>query len=286
MKDIIDGPMYENEMMTPERAVYLLSTSVNNRKISLKTIVKYKEMMERGEWMLNGEPIAISKDGRLLNGQHRLSAIIQHGKAVPMTVAKNVDKDAFRTIDNGKKRSLGNSFSITGQKNNNLLAATVALYYRYLENEFKTSLTTEMNLSFSQASTLVEKNPDIENSVQFAVDYRKECKGLISQSIVAALHYIFGRKNKEQADEFFKSVLTGEDLTKEDPILTLRAKLIDLNKVFRPRKIRNNFVALLIKTWNYKYGYTNRKRILYSLGDDMPDILPIHDSGIDLSQDE
>ena len=48
---------------------------------------------------VNGEPIQIAEDGTLLNGQHRLNAVIESGATVPMLVVRGLPK---RRDDDGR----------------------------------------------------------------------------------------------------------------------------------------------------------------------------------------
>lgn len=67
----------EVETITPELAADLLSRNMKNRPVSQQRVRKYMAAMVAGKWLLNGEAIKISIDGRLIDGQHRLKAIIQ-----------------------------------------------------------------------------------------------------------------------------------------------------------------------------------------------------------------
>ena len=70
-------------LITPKIAAELLKLNVNNYRTKDKhTVDKYAKDMLCGLWEANGEPIVISNDGILRNGQHRLAAIIKSGKPV------------------------------------------------------------------------------------------------------------------------------------------------------------------------------------------------------------
>ncbi|MEH7879332.1 hypothetical protein V7799_17715 [Rhizobium laguerreae] len=61
-------------MVTPEMAENILAARGPNRNVSASVINKYARDMLAGRWQLNGQTIKISKDGQLLDGQHRLEA--------------------------------------------------------------------------------------------------------------------------------------------------------------------------------------------------------------------
>ena len=57
--------------------------------------------------MITHQAIAFSESGRLLDGQHRLHAIVLANKPVTMLVAKNLNENTFSAIDCGVKRTIG-----------------------------------------------------------------------------------------------------------------------------------------------------------------------------------
>jgi hypothetical protein len=61
--------------------------------------------MRDGDWVLTPEPIVIADTGRLLNGQHRLHALVQAKVSLRMLVITNVSEDVFTALDRGKSRS-------------------------------------------------------------------------------------------------------------------------------------------------------------------------------------
>ena len=78
-------------MVSPEFARDVLERSFasgfTNRPLSKKTVKKYAEAMKKGGWVLNNDAICIDDSGALINGQHRLEAVIVSGCTVPMFLA-------------------------------------------------------------------------------------------------------------------------------------------------------------------------------------------------------
>lgn len=92
--------------ITPEIAQDLIDNmSPNQRKLNLKTVRKYETIMREGYWKsytLDG--IAIGSDGLVLNGQHRLHAVILSGIPWDANVEFNVDPILFQFMDQARKR--------------------------------------------------------------------------------------------------------------------------------------------------------------------------------------
>ena len=73
--------------VTPEMATEWLKGNTKNRPINEEKVAEYAEKMRLGEWReRHSVPIILQSDGRLINGQHRLYAIIRAGVAVRLRV--------------------------------------------------------------------------------------------------------------------------------------------------------------------------------------------------------
>jgi len=100
------------ETIFPTTALALLRTNDGNRKLRKNVVARYAATMTQGNWLLTPEPIVIADTGRLLNGQHRLSAIVQANIGVKMFVVRNVSEKAFPAIDRGVSRNFSDANSV------------------------------------------------------------------------------------------------------------------------------------------------------------------------------
>lgn len=106
------------ERISPAQAKRWLKDNVsNNRAVNLNYVASYAKSMKNGTWdHSNGESIAFNQTGKLVNGQHRLHAIILANKSVWMMIMMGVSKDAILTLDDGNARTLKDAFIIEGVK--------------------------------------------------------------------------------------------------------------------------------------------------------------------------
>ena len=74
--------------ITPDLAAEFLKRNTSNRAIKKSKIKKYADDLRRGNWKLTHQGVAISPSGRLLDGQHRLSAIVQSGIAAQTATSR------------------------------------------------------------------------------------------------------------------------------------------------------------------------------------------------------
>lgn len=66
----------QEEIITPETAKSWLLKNVHNRPLRDGLVTTYATDMANEQWQSNGESIKFSSEGELLDGQHRLAAVI------------------------------------------------------------------------------------------------------------------------------------------------------------------------------------------------------------------
>jgi len=103
---------YQTVNMTPAVAAEILKGNDGNRSVKKNHVDFLADSMAQGEWKLSHQGVAISPTGRLLDGQHRLLAVVKSGVTVPMMVAYNVQEANFAYMDSGITRSNADSLNI------------------------------------------------------------------------------------------------------------------------------------------------------------------------------
>jgi len=113
------------QTITPQVAEDILSLNENVRKVSRTTVIRYAHLMSTGRWdYANGETIKFNGDGSLIDGQHRLKAIIESGVEGPFLLVYNChsssERDVSTTIDAGRMRTPAQIFAGRGLKHSRL----------------------------------------------------------------------------------------------------------------------------------------------------------------------
>lgn len=254
-------PKYEQyshviEDIDRAKASKYLEKNLNNRHINARTVDRYSKQMKAGEWQVNGEPIMFSAKGNLLNGQHRLSAIVASNKIVAIPVFRGVAEDAIKTIDTGRPRSLADHLKIHGYSADSglgltVIAATIRIVFDFNADGLFTQ--RRVKITPTEAIKYLEEHPAIFDSAKFVVDHRS--KSPVPISIIVALHYLLRKIDCVEADEFIEKFFTGEDQAKGSPILALRAKLDFSAKERRQgNSNRREDAGLIIKAWKAFVG--------------------------------
>jgi hypothetical protein len=214
----------------------------------------------------------MDRRGKLIDGQHRLHAIVQLKKPIKLAVVKGVETEAYKTIDIGKKRYIADLLARLGEVDCNVLGSVLRLYCCYARKTLPHVNHGSTYISPTEGQALLEKNPGMRESVHFAGTYRREIQALFTPSIAATFHYIFGLKGKGKRDEYFDALLIGANLGKNNPILQLRKILLDM-RVRYSAGDKPMIIALMIKAWNNRYdAKAEKEELVYKKGDDLPTI--------------
>ena len=99
------GVKAELTTITPEQAEDLLLRNDHNRSIETARVLQYAQDLRRGEWQINGEAIKVADTGRLLDGQHRLMAILEADTPMTTLLITGMPETTQETMDQGRPRS-------------------------------------------------------------------------------------------------------------------------------------------------------------------------------------
>jgi hypothetical protein len=122
---------YEEVQITPQLSKDWLERNSTNRHLYLSTVYKYARDMAAGRWLFTAAPIAFDADGNLVDGQHRLAAIIEAQVMLRMLVVSGLSPRARGYIDLGKPRGAGDELQMAGFPHAMLLAAVARIVCRY-----------------------------------------------------------------------------------------------------------------------------------------------------------
>lgn len=217
-------PGHEWMMVDARRARELLSaTTFKNRGVTASRVRQYAQSMRDGRWRVTGEPLMMSPEG-LINGQHRLLAIIESGMCFPMLVVTHGDSDVYKVIDTGGVRDAGDLLSFhTGR-----YRATAAVVRATMLTEARTiSLKGSGSARFSLTNEAIEARYLLDRA---AFDAAVGAAYLVVNSTGGSItapglaHFTF--RDYPWIEDFFAGVRTGAGLALGDPALTLRNRLM------------------------------------------------------------
>lgn len=102
------------ELVTPELAALYLANQERNRTVTQAYVKRIADDILNGRWQEEGDPLKFSEQGKLIDGQHRLNAVIEADKPQKFVVVRGYKKDSMAVLDIGKARSAAHVGQITG----------------------------------------------------------------------------------------------------------------------------------------------------------------------------
>lgn len=93
------------ETITPDKARFYLQFNTNNRPLRASHIKALAFDMMNGDWQVTHQGIAFDTTGRLIDGQHRLYAIIESGISIQIPITRGCSSSSFSILDRGANRS-------------------------------------------------------------------------------------------------------------------------------------------------------------------------------------
>lgn len=254
------GPLLSAEviLVTPEMAERWLNNNPDNRREHAPTVARIRKSILSGEWRLNGETIKIQVNGSILDGQHRLRAILESGIAVQSLVVTGLPRECFDTIDQGKSRSIADCLSV----DNVAHYTTVASALRWILKIRRKAVYARNDITTSEAITFFADHPLVMRSVNYVMEY--QVSSLLANGAAASLHYEMQSRDVVLADDMFKRLGLGCDLEVLQPTHTLREKLLRAARMKAERVFTHEKMAWAIKAWNLERQGMQSKTIRWS----------------------
>ncbi|MGX7681229.1 hypothetical protein ACSMXN_20275 [Jatrophihabitans sp. DSM 45814] len=241
------------QSISPKRAAELLDANTANRPVSKPVVRGFAEAMRRGDWLVTHQGIAFDTDGVLVDGQHRLAAIIEAGVPVELTVFTEVDAGTFDVLDTGKRRNAADVLAIEGEKNSTMLAAmvrTVWLYENRPDLGWSGGPTAVTNHQIVQT---LDQHPRLREFVSVG-EQVATATGMIKSAAGAASYLVTQANKRADLADWFEGIVDGAGLVRNDPRLVFRRVMFTMarkqaGQVQRRRDTREH-VALYVKAFN------------------------------------
>ena len=228
-----DGQPYDLWIdITPDMAANWLKNNFGNRPVKEDVVVAYARDMVNGVWVATHQGLAFDVDERLIDGQHRLKAVIMANKTVRMKVSFNLpakiegsEMTTMDCVDRGRTRSVADQLTIQhGFKYGSLTARICAALASLCCGERTRRLSVGQTLEVYRA---------FEPAIKFVIEHRSKQAGLKSAGVAAAFALAMNAEDcmRNLKDEvrkmFFHLNAPAGDEDKKYPVVSLlRAFLV------------------------------------------------------------
>lgn len=230
----------------PEEARSLLSANSRNRPLSPSRVKALAGQMARGEWRVNGDTLRLSKTGRLLDGQHRLHAIIESGVTQDYIVVRGLDDESFDTIDIGAARKASELLALHGVQHAATLSTVTRRWLTWQETGHPLQAAAERRPSNAQIIAAATANQVLQRAAAFGANHGWLRRNL-SSSDAGFCYAAFATVDEDASIEFLRMVdAPGSGAT--STVILLRDQLMETRASTR-RMTAAHRIALTFKTW-------------------------------------
>lgn len=236
------------EEITPQQAaLWLEGANKRNRPLNHARAQALASAIQRGEWWLNGDAIRFCTSGQLLDGQHRLQAIVYAGQAVRTLVVRGLHPDSFTTIDtNRKSRNLSDTIALAGIANYTQLSSVARYMHSWETYGIPFEAKGEKLASVDQLMPYAQRR-DLQDATR-TVANAKWCKKYIGVGLMGFCYAAFKSYRPEHADAFLAKLESGSGLEEGSPVLALRNRLM-MDKTGHTRVLATVKGAMVFKAW-------------------------------------
>ena len=234
------------EIITPTKAAELLEANNHNRPLNEQHVHRIARQIIEGKWKFNGDTIKIAINNDVLDGQHRLWACIESKQPIETIIVRNIERDAFATIDTLRKPRSGADILALNGVTNYRSTISVALqwlirYQRKILLEYRAPANKIENSDIEQA---FRDNPGVVRAAERA----NKLRGLSSVGLIAFFYFVLSNRNPELAEQMIHTLENPAGVSVNDPFFRLRSYLTQVQ-----HKDPIVTIALMIKAANAAY---------------------------------
>lgn len=219
-----------------------LSANSKNRKLRGFRVDQMARDMKAKTWDDNGETIKFSRTGVLLDGQHRLSAVIESDTTQIFTVVAGLEDVVQRSVDIGSKRTVGDQLNINGSTDGKTLAA-VARFAMQMQVYPRTFRPSDIELA-----RVVENDEKLQWVVTSVIPELPAVLG--SQTVRAYVYRVLHEVDPDACAEFFAKLTSLSGLMEDSPILALYRRLASPDMRKDGLRGRVTMVTCYFIAWN------------------------------------
>jgi len=171
-----------------------------NRPPKPNKVQQFSADMSVNKWGLTGDTIKFATDGRLLDGQNRLSSCVRSNKNFTTHVVFGIDPVLFGIMDIGKPRNPADILHIAGFKYASNLAAAIRWAY-LLDTDPYNRETLQPDFVLGLAN---KEYADIEPFLKDGRDINRQFAHPAGQ--ISALCYKFSKSDEKKSKRLYQSL--------------------------------------------------------------------------------
>lgn len=250
-------PTVKWEAWTPSQAADVLENhNDHNLPLRNRLTLRYAADMSKGRWTRNGETVKVADTGTLIDGQHRLAAIVLSQTTQELLTVRGLPMESQRTVDSGRTRHIGTVLTLDGVRNATTVGSVARRILAWQNGSRKDIARPHVEATPSEIMDFVDATPSIETIHAPRAMYVR-ANTAIPPTMTGVASWLFTEIDEADSIDFFDRLAGGMGMAKEHPIMGLR-RIAITHSVSRKRQADWIWLALLIKAWNmYRVGATS-----------------------------
>ncbi len=228
-------------------AKVLLEYNTGNRSLNRSKIDRLVHQMRTQTFENTGEPIILSREGVLNDGQHRLVAVVEADVVVEMDVRFGIARKAFVKTNTGTSRSSGDVLAIRGVTGGGSIAPAVrllVLYRRGLPGSIREFVSNaEVDEAFGRWSGF--------EAVAKQVAGLRFPRGVRSTPLLTTAFLASRSTGADRLSGWLETLATGVGTGRTDPAYVLRERLLrGVEAAIGTRESLVERFAMMVMSWN------------------------------------
>lgn len=216
--------------VTPELAADLLKQNQRNRKLKETTVDAYAMDMRNDAWLTTHQGVAFDAEDNLIDGQHRLHGVVRSRKAVLMLIttgwpAASSKRKTMDAVDRGTNRSLADQLHLQHGIEPKHAGMIVVLC-----NNISAACWGNARTRKATTDTILAVFDLYKNEIKWFLEQDMLKKHGIKQASVAASLIMARAVWADKTQDALHRLQTGENLTRENPLLPLRNWLMGVGQ--------------------------------------------------------
>lgn len=249
----LSEPYASVKTITPEMASRMLAADQRAREnqdggYSRRTLRKgvvdiYARDMAKDSWRFTGEALKFGTDGSLLDGQHRLHAVVKSNRTLTVLVIEGLNPEVQEVMDTGARRTPGDVLRMRGESGSTILAAVAKMIISKGGQEY-------VRPSSSEILAVVDNDPYLRWVVTSALPPIGALKKIITPAVLGYTYWRLHQIDEYACAEFFTRLDTLTNLSPGSPILALNRRLTFHERKSDGSQQRREAVTYVFLTWN------------------------------------
>lgn len=259
--------------LTPEIATELLEHNTLNRPLSHAHVQRIADQIISGRWRYNGDTIKVASTGDVLDGQHRLWAVIEAKKPIETIVVYGIEKEAFSTIDTLRKpRSGADVLALAGaERYRNYIASALQWLHRWQHNSIDDFKAPKNRVENADIEAAFAENPSMAAAIERAASLR----GFVNPSVIGFFYFVLTNRNPDLAERMMATLEEPAGVGINDPFFRLRCYFT----ADRKRRDPVMTIAIAIKAANAAYRKQPVRALSWRKQGSTPEPFPVLDVG-------